>query len=65
MSNELTVNDILKSLCFYDPMNPEYFSDYFEDDYKPEPRRIGCMCDNCFHGTDRLAVALLEMKGLK
>jgi hypothetical protein len=57
----MTIDEIKRKLCCYDPENP--FSRYNTKDGQepPKPRRKGCGCDNCFYGRDQLAVELLNL----
>lgn len=61
----MELQQILDSLCAYDPRNPYYLE--LDDDEKidvSDPNRI-CYCDNCFQGKTRLAVELLKFIELK
>ena len=52
--------EILKSLCAFDPRNP--FNCIDEDDSPRDPeRKDDCYCDNCFYGRDKLAREILRL----
>jgi len=59
----MTEQDIFENLCTYDPRNPLYDPYWTEDIHTGKPRepRIGCYCDNCFYGRDKLALELLNV----
>lgn len=59
----MTLSEIRASLCRHDKRNP-LFSDarHGPDDGTQQAPRNGCVCDNCFHGRDRLAVEILRLK---
>ena len=52
-----------KNVCWYDERNPHYEDnfDVYELDEIPEPRQDPCYCDNCLHGKDELAIAILNL----
>jgi hypothetical protein len=49
-------------LCNHHPQNPDGCS-CAEAGLTCPGRTDGCACDNCFHGLDRLAVALIAARG--
>ena len=54
--------EIRECLCIKDPRNPlhsEVYTEYEADEIPPP--RVGCYCDNCFTGKDKLAVELLRV----
>ena len=51
----MTRNEILQSLCYHDPRNPDRDDD--EDYLSPG----NCYCDHCFHGNTELAEELLRI----
>ena len=59
----LPVDLVYENLCVKDRRNPLWESLYGYDDEEniPEPR-VGCMCDNCFYGLDRLALEILRLR---
>ena len=54
----MRLNDVLSSLCSYDPRNPDNVIDPEEPDYKPEK----CCCDNCFYGRTELALEIVRLR---
>lgn len=56
----MNIEDVKAKLCWYDPENPNYDKDSYEDGDRPEPRK-DCHCDNCFYGRDRLARHILSI----
>lgn len=62
----MTLEDVLKNLCYYDSRNPYgMFSDLFDDDIDEIPRLMKdgeCSCDNCFYGRTKLAEYILEKR---
>lgn len=55
---------IFESLCSKDKRNPAY-SDIYDEDDTPKARK-DCFCDNCFYGSDKMALDTIAlMEGLK
>jgi hypothetical protein len=44
-------------LCIFDTRNPNHTPPHFLDE--PVEPRIGCCCDNCFYGRDKLALIII------
>jgi len=57
----MSEQEIKSNFCYYDPKNPNNNLDAYEDEDRPQPRKK-CYCDNCFYGSDKLAMQLLEVK---
>jgi hypothetical protein len=60
----MKLEDILKSLCYYDKRNPDGADDEAIEDRKLfGPLRYGkqCNCDNCFYGRTQLAEHILSL----
>jgi len=55
----MELKEIYEKLCWNDVRNPDN-----DPNYPNAPRSKSCMCDNCFYGRDKLAVALLEAYSL-
>ena len=50
-----------ESLCYFDPRNPN--GNPVPDDDDPRgPRELGCACDNCFYGRDKLAMEVIRLR---
>ena len=49
----MTKDEVLSSLCYYDPRNPDYDAENGE-------KVKDCACDNCFYGRTKLAEHILE-----
>ena len=67
----MTLDDILKSLCYYDKRNPECTSDDEDiqdrnDQLLKRSKKLGykvtCSCDNCFYGRTQLAEHILNLQ---
>lgn len=56
-------NKLYEHLCVKDPRYPDYAALFPADEYEPGEvvPRVGCSCDNCFRGKDRLAVTAIEL----
>lgn len=51
---------VREHLCWFDPRSINYSAADDEHEGGPyPPRQLGCACDPCFHGRDRLAVLIL------
>lgn len=50
-----------ESLCYFDKRNPNG-NPLPDDDDPREPRELGCACDNCFYGRDKLAVEVIRLR---
>lgn len=64
MTAHLPQEEVLQALCTYDPRSP-FYADllYCLEEHMPKPRQ-SCACDQCFHGTDKLAVEILRLQNL-
>jgi hypothetical protein len=51
----MSIEEINKSLCYYDKRNPLFIEEGMG-------RSAECACDNCFRGKDKLAIELLRVK---
>lgn len=58
-TDTLTIEEIKRNLCYYDPENPHNNLGLYEEDERPTPRD-NCYCDNCFYGRDKLARYILS-----
>jgi len=58
---ELEKKIALGHLCYYDKRNPDYWRDPDFDDDPPIKPRNNCYCDNCFYGSDKLAMIVLKL----
>ena len=45
-----------------DPRNPNGNPLPDDDDDPRQPRELGCACDNCFYGRDRLAMEIIRLR---
>ena len=50
------------SLCYFDPRNPNGNPLPDDDDDPRQPRELGCACDNCFYGRDKLAMEIIRLR---
>lgn len=50
----MTKEEVMKSLCFNNPLNPTMTVEEPYDETKP------CSCDNCFYGRTKLATEVLH-----
>lgn len=64
VSLELSINSVLKSLCYYDARNPLLLELGMYDDSAEQQPRVQCSCDNCFYGRDGLALEILRLRSL-
>jgi hypothetical protein len=58
----MTRDEILRTLCSYDPRNPGSAMLMSMMGERPEPGAKDCSCDNCFYGRHKLAVELLRQR---
>ena len=59
----MNTEEIRKSLCFYDPLNPNgHFSLWLDDEDFEIPSKEDCYCDNCFYGKTKLAEYILKLQ---
>jgi hypothetical protein len=58
----MTLQEIYSNLCSKDKRSPSFEDLFYEEgDELPIPR-VGCFCDNCFYGRDKLALEILKLK---
>lgn len=50
----MELEEIYSNLCWHDPRSPSYD----KDDMKQKK----CSCDNCFYGSNRLALEILKLR---
>jgi len=64
MKSRLVMCKLFESLCILDERNPSHIDMYPPEDWTPEEKpvpRVGCYCDNCHSGQDRLAVIAIDL----
>lgn len=55
--------DAISNLCIHDQRHPEWKLLHGPMGYPSDaPPRGDCVCDNCFHGRDRLACEILALR---
>jgi hypothetical protein len=60
----VTYDEVRAHLCWYDPRSPYVPAPRGDGDEIPAPRHVGCGCDPCFQGRDKLAVEIIRLREL-